>query len=135
MDGPAQRGDLGEPLSSQVVPQGPAQCVKRLIVVQDALALPHVGSHAPRLGPRRPGALSAARHLFCFAQAAGGAILSQHPEVLPGFQARVPQVLGSALDPLQAPEAWSWHTPVHGLPPRLAAPAPARGADDPLSEN
>lgn len=99
VDGSAQRGDLGEPLAAQVVLQRPAQRVKRLVVIQDALALPHVGRHAPSLGPCRPLAPSACR-LLCLVQAA-----PQHSKIPASLGARAPQVLHRTLTPLQAPEA------------------------------
>lgn len=84
VNGPAQRGDLGEPLAAQVMAQCPAQRVESFVVVQDAFALPHVGRHPPSLGAHRPGALPSSGHLLHFAQTAGGAVLLEHPEIPPG---------------------------------------------------
>lgn len=99
VDGPAQRGDLGEPLATQVVLQRPAQCVERLVVIQDALTFPHVGRHAPRLGPGGPLAPSACC-LLCLIQAA-----LQRSKIPASLGARAPQVLHRTLTPLQLPEA------------------------------
>lgn len=54
VNGPAQSGDLGEPLAPQVVLEGQSKGVEGLVVVQDPLALTDVGSHSPGLGAHRP---------------------------------------------------------------------------------
>lgn len=45
VDGPTQRGDLGQPLSAEVVVQSQTQCVEGLVVVQDSFTLTDVGRY------------------------------------------------------------------------------------------
>jgi len=49
VDGPLQRGDLGEPLAAEVMVQSDAQGIEGLVVVHDALPLADVCGHSSRL--------------------------------------------------------------------------------------
>lgn len=82
VDGSPEGGDFGEPLASKVVLKDQPQGVEGLVVVQDPLALPHVGCHPPGLGARRPAPLPHL-HLLGVPQAGSCIPPLRNPHLLP----------------------------------------------------